>query len=206
MLACMAFRIPLFARDLIERWWQSICESVDGLFEQLVPDGLTPVLRLPRIEVQAMADALDIFEAMMRRMLLVLAAQHGPAPAPADLPELLFRIDECPPLPVIRKVRETDPDFCLKPPPERALPTFDPPTDGLVSTAGLLRRIRALIHLFDNGEAYMQAMRARFCAPQPPLPPRLPAAFTGPALTPAFGENLRAFHEIVLDAQASNTS
>lgn len=202
----MAFTIPPFARDLIEHWWHAICEAVDGLMDRLVPDGIVPAPRLPRAEVQAMTDALDLFEAMMRRMLILLAAQHGPAPAPAGALQLVFRIDECPPAPVLRNVRDTDPDFCLNPTPERALRSGDPPTDGLVSTAGILRRVRALIHLFDHGEAYMQAMRARFCAPQRPIPTLLPAAFTGPVITSSLRENLQTFHTLALDAQASNTS
>ncbi|MEZ6012545.1 MAG: hypothetical protein R3C08_11815 [Hyphomonas sp.] len=53
----MAFTISPFARELIEHWWHAICEAVDGLMDRLVPDGIVPAPRLPRAEVQAMADA-----------------------------------------------------------------------------------------------------------------------------------------------------
>ena len=107
---------------------------------------------------------------------------------------------------MIRRLREPEPDFLLNPPPARTLPARNLPTDGLVSAAGILRRVQALLHVFENGEAYMQAMRARFCAALPPLPLPLPEAFGSPSITPELRENLYNFHELALDAQACNTS
>lgn len=206
MLARMAYPTPEFMCAAIERWWNAIRDTVDDLLHRYAPAGGEETRRLPRMEVSALSTALGIFEAMMRRMLVIMAAELGPAPAPEGLPRLLFRIDECPPEPVIRQSPAGDPDYLLKPPPARALPHRDQNTDGLASTAGILRRLRALAHVYDHGEAYLAALRARLCAPLKPLPTPPPDAFTDRALLPEQTTRFLDLHEVALEAQIYDSS
>ena len=138
-------------------------------------------------------------------MLVIMCAEHGPMPAPPEGERRLFRLDECPPVPVIRPLREQDPDYFLKPPAAGLAPA-DRHTDGLVSAAPLLKRLAALIHVFDHGELYLQAMSARLRAPLKPLLAPQPAAFLDPALDAEKADNMRYLHEVALDAQAHDSS
>jgi hypothetical protein len=205
----MSFPVPQFATDLIRRWWDGVRNTVDQFLALYTPaDGDAP-LRIPRSEARTVSAALDMFEAVIRRILVVMSAELGPAPAPQSTsgPQapLLFSIEEVPPAPVIRQPREVDPDYCLKAPPERALPG-DPLTDGLVSSARLLKRLAALAHVFDNGQLYLDAMRARLCAHIKPLRAELPAPFTAASLPETQAADLRNIHQVSLSAQAYNSS
>jgi len=205
----MNFPVPQFAADLIRHWWYGVCDAVDQFLALYTPaDGEAP-LRIPRSEARSVNAALDMFEAAIRRILVVMCAELGPAPAPppASGPQapLLFCIEEAPPAPVICQPREIDRDYCLKAPPERALHT-DQPSDGLVSSARLLKRLAALVHVFDNGQLYLDAMRARLCAHIKPLRAELPAPFTAASLPENQAADLRNIHQVSLSAQAYNSS
>ncbi|KJS27601.1 MAG: hypothetical protein VR75_02270 [Hyphomonadaceae bacterium BRH_c29] len=201
----MNFPVPQFATDLIRRWWDGVCDAVDQFLAIYTPaDGEAP-LRIPRSEARSVNAALDMFEAVIRRILVVMCAELGPTPAPGPLAPLLFCIEEAPSAPVIRQPREVDPDYCLKAPPERALHT-DSPSDGLVSSARLLKRLAALAHVFDNGQLYLDAMCARLCAHLKPLRAELPAPFTAASLPESQAADLRNIHQVSLSAQAYNSS
>ncbi|MEZ5998672.1 MAG: hypothetical protein R3B98_08260 [Hyphomonas sp.] len=201
----MTFLIPSHTQDLISSWWNSVKDAVAGLVVRCSPAGGGPAPRLSRIEAGAIATALDIFEALVRRMLVVLSAGRGPRPMSTGRVRLLFRIDELPAEPVIRVPRAEDPDYCLKPPPERALPSGRAP-DGLVSAAPLLRRLAALAHVFDNAELYLDAMQARLGAPLKPLASPQPPAFSYPALTPGQATATQHRHDVALEAQHVDSS
>ena len=202
----MTYAVPAFARSLIERWWYAIRDRVDDLLDRYSPAGGQPVLRLTRVEASAVSTALDIFEALMRRILVIMCAELGPAPAPPGLGRPLFRIEETPPEPVIRQTAAEAPDWCLKPLPERTPRSFRQETDGLVSAARILKRLRALADIFENGQLYLDAMCARLTAHLPPLPDALPKAFTVRSITPVFAADLKDIHAVALEAQACNTS
>lgn len=201
----MTFPIPQRTHDLMSGWWHSVQHVMTGLIARYTPADGMPAPRLSRIEAGAIAIVLDILEALVRRMLVVMGAGRGPATMPAQKEKLLFRIDELPPEPVIRTPRAGDPDFCLKPPPERALPSGRTP-DGLVSSAPLLRRLAALAHVFANAELYLDAMRTRLCAPLKPLASPQPPAFSNPALTPDQADGMQHLHDVALCAQAWDSS
>lgn len=205
----MNFPVPSRTRGLISRWWHAVQDAVEDLLLRCRPADApagaaaqaAEAPRLPRVEAGAISLAIGIFEALVRRMLVVMCAEYGPmAPPPGDT-KLLFRLDECPPVPVIRTPRADDPDYCLKAPTAGPLPA-DRPTDGLVSSAPLLKRLAALIHVFENGELYLQAMHARLLAPLKPLLAPQPKAFLDAALSREQADNMRHLHEVALDAQS----
>lgn len=202
----MAFTVSPSLRSLIEHWWYAVQEALGVLIDRHVPAEGAPAPRLVRVEAQAISSALDIFEALVRRMLVILAAELGPAPAPEGLPRLLFRIDECPPEPVVRQPRAGDPDYGLTASPERAPPLPRQAGDGLVAATRILKRLAALAHVFEHAEAYLAAMRARLTAPLKPLHASLPGAFTEPALTPEQAARIQTLNEAALQAQACDTS
>nr|WP_321361582.1 hypothetical protein [uncultured Hyphomonas sp.] len=205
----MSFPVPHRTQTLIRHWWDTVQNAMAGLLARYGPAEGTPEhagpLRLPRAEASVVRTAISIFEALVRRMLVVMCAECGPmAPLP-DGTKLLFRIDECPPAPVIRPLPTTDPDFAFKAPPA-GLPPPDRTRDGLVSAAPLLKRLAARIHVFENGDLYLQAMRARLHAPLKPLLAPQPEAFTHPALSPEQAGNMQHLHEVALAAQSFDTS
>lgn len=205
----MSFPVPHRTQTLIRHWWDTVQNAVAGLLARYAPaedagDDAAP-LRLPRAEASAMRTAIGIFEALVRRMLVVMCAEYGPM---APLPEgakLLFRIDECPPVPVIRCLPAADPDFAFRAPPAGA-PPADRPADGLVSAAPLLKRLAALADVFEHGDLYLLAMSARLRAPLKPLLAPQPKAFTDPALRPEQAGNMQHLHEVALQAQTCDTS
>jgi hypothetical protein len=205
----MSFPVPARTHSLIAHWWSAVQSAVDDMLARFAPvhdapDRAAP-LRLPRAEAWAVRTAISIFEALVRRMLVVMCAEYGPM---APLPEgvtLLFRIDECPPVPVIRRAPAADPDYFLKAPSE-GLPPSERPSDGLVSAAPLLKRLAALADVFENGDLYLLAMSARLQAPLKPLLAPQPEAFIDPALSPEQADNMQHLHEVALDAQSYDTS
>jgi hypothetical protein len=205
----MSFPVPHRTDKLIRHWWQTVQTAVAGMLARYAPaeDPARPAepLRLTRAQAWALRTAIGIFEALVRRMLVVMCAEHGPmAPLPEGM-KLMFRIDECPPLPVIRQPPEADPDYFLKAP-SSGLPPAERASDGLVSAAPFLKRLAALADVFENGDLYLRAMSARLLAPLKPLPAPQPKAFTDPVLTPDQAGNMHHLHEVALQAQACNTS
>lgn len=214
MLCGMSFRVPARTHDLISRWWYTVHDAVENLWRRWHPaedaaSGTTPgadAPRLSRVEAGTISLAISIFEAIVRRMLVIMCAEYGPMPPPPEGGKLLFRLDECPPEPVIRTPRAGDPDYCLNAPAAGSFMPADRPADGLVSSAPLLRRLAALIHVFENGELYLQAMSARLRAPLKPLLAPQPDAFLDPALDPEKADLMRHLHEVALDAQSHDSS
>jgi hypothetical protein len=209
MLRGMSFPVSLRIQQLVGHWWHSVQDSVADLLSRYAPmsrnEEAPAAPRLSRVEAGAVRFAIGLFEALVRRMLVIMCAEYGPMPAPPHGAKLLFRMDECPPLPVIRTPRTEDPDFFLKAPAASALPA-DRPADGLVSAAPLLKRLAALMHVFENGELYLQAMSARLRAPLKPLPAPQPDAFLDPALRPEQADNMQHLHDVALSAQSHDSS
>lgn len=209
----MIFPVPTRTHDLISHWWHTVQDAVANLLLRCRPVEETAgaavqaadAPRLPRAEAGAMSLAISIFEALVRRMLVVMSAGYVPAAPPDEGTRLLFRLDECPPTPAIRTPRAEAPDYCLKAPTEGRFPA-DRPTDGLVSAAPLLKRLAALAHVFEHGALYLHAMRARLQAPLKPLLAPQPNAFLDPALSPEQADNMQHLHEVALDAQSFDTS
>jgi hypothetical protein len=209
----MSFPVPHRTQTLIRHWWETVENAVTRLLARHAPsedatedaaEGAEP-LRMPRMEAWALRTAIGIFEALVRRMLVIMCAEHGPM---APLPEgtnLLFRIDECPPVPVIRRAAAADPDHAFRPPPAGQLPR-DRSTDGLVSAEPLLKRLAALADVFERGDLYLLAMSARLHAPLKPLLAPQPKAFTDQVLTPEQADNMQHLHEVAVQAQACDTS
>ena len=206
----MSFPVPARTHDLISRWWYTVQDAVQNLWRRCHPaDGAARdagKARLPRAEASAISLTLSIFEALVRRMLVIMCAEYGPMAPPPEGELLLFRLDECPPIPVIRAPRAGDPDYCLKAPTAGVPMPADRIADGLVSSAPLLKRIEALIHVFENGELYLKAMSARLHAPLKPLLAPQPKAFLDPALAPEKADNMQYLHEVALDAQSYDSS
>lgn len=205
----MSFPVPHRTQTLIRHWWETVENAVTRMLARYAPDedaaDGTPPLRLPRGEAWAVRTAIGIFEALVRRMLVVMCAEYGPmAPLPNGV-KLLFRIDECPPVPVIRRIPAIDPDHAFRPPPA-GQPPGDRSTDRLVSAAPLLKRLAALADVFEHGDLYLLAMSARLHAPLKPLLAPQPKAFTDPILTPEQAGNMQHLHEVALQAQACDTS
>lgn len=202
----MAFFVSEPLCTLIEHWWHAVQDAVSDLLARHAPAEGEPAPRLVRAEARAIGTALGIFEALVRRMLVIMAAEYGPAPAPAGLPRLLFRLEESAPAPALRQTPAEDPNYHLKALPERSMPRSAATTDGLVPAARILKRLRALAHVFAHGEAYLAAMRARLGALLPPLPAGLPSAFADPALKPEQAANLKTLHDEALKAQVWDSS
>jgi hypothetical protein len=210
----MSFPVPARTHDLISRWWFTVKDAVQNLWRRCQPaEGAaqntgndTAAPRLPRIEAGAISLALSIFEALVRRMLVIMYAEYGPMPPPPEGEPLLFRLDECPPVPVIRAPRAGDADYCLKASAAGVSMPADQTADGLVSSAPLLKRIAALIHVFEHGELYLQTMSARLLAPLKPLLAPQPKAFPDPALDPEKADNMQYLHNVALDAQSHDSS
>jgi hypothetical protein len=209
MLRGMSFPVSLRIQQLVGHWWHSVQDSVADLLSRYAPmarnEEAPAAPRLSRVEAGVVRFAIGLIEALVRRMLVIMCAEYGPMPAPPHGAKLLFRMDECPPQPVIRTPRSEDPDFFLKAPAAGSLPA-DRPADGLVSAAPLLKRLAALMHVFENGELYLQAMSARLRAPQKPLPAPQPDAFLDPALRPEQADNMQHLHDVALSAQAHDSS
>jgi len=210
----MSFPVPARTHDLISRWWYTVQDAVQNLWRRCNPaegtahdtgsDMAAP--RLPRIEAGAISLTLSIFEALVRRMLVIMCAEYGPMVPPPEGGRLLFCLDECLPVPVIRAPRAGDPDYCLKAPAAGVpMPAYRM-VDGLMSSAPLLKRIAALIHVFEHGELYLQAMSARLLAPPKPLLAPQPKAFLDPTLDPEKADNMQYLHGIALDAQSHDSS
>ena len=202
----MSFPVPHRTHRLITHWWHTVQSAVAGLVDRYVPaaEDAAP-RRLPRAEAFALRTAIGIFEALVRRMLVVMCAEQGPMAPLAEGAKLLFRIDECPPVPVIRRAPAADPDYFLKAP-SAGLPPAERASDGLVPAAPLLKRLAALADVFENGDLYLQAMSARLHAPLKPLLAPQPKAFTDPVLLPDQADNMQHLHEVALQAQTCDTS
>lgn len=195
--------------SLISHWWSTVQSAVADMLARYAPvrdatEQAAP-LRLSHAEAWAVRTAIGIFEALVRRMLVVMCAEYGPMAALPEGAKLLFRIDECPPVPVIRRAPAADPDYFLKAP-SAGVPAADRPADGLVSAAPLLKRLVALADVFENGDLYLLAMSARLHAPLKPLLAPQPKAFTDPALSPEQAGNMQHLHEVALDAQSHDSS
>ncbi|MEO1966576.1 hypothetical protein [Hyphomonas sp.] len=205
----MSFPVPHRTQTLIRHWWETVENAVTRLLARHAPaedaaEGAEP-LRMPRMEAWALRTAIGIFEALVRRMLVIMCAEHGPMSPLPEGTNLLFRIDECPPVPVIRRAAAADPDHAFRPPPAGQLPC-DRSTDGLVSAAPLLKRLAALADVFERGDLYLLAMSARLHAPLKPLLAPQPKAFTDQVLTPEQADNMQHLHEVALQAQVCDTS
>ncbi|WP_321489156.1 hypothetical protein [uncultured Hyphomonas sp.] len=205
----MSFPVPARTHSLISHWWSAVQSAVDDMLARFAPaddaQGQAAPLRLSHAEAWAVRTAIGIFEALVRRMLVVMCAEYGPmAPLPEGV-KLLFRIDECPPVPVIRRAPAADPDHFLKAP-SAGLPRSEGSADGLVSAAPLLKRLAALADVFENGDLYLLAMRARLHAPLKPLLAPQPKAFTDPALSVEQADNMQYLHAVALDVQSHDSS
>jgi len=202
----MSFIVHEPSANIIRSLWDTIVETVDGLIARLLPgDAAEPIL-ISRPEASALATALSLFEAAVRRILVVVAAELGPRRFEGPLPDLPFRIEECPPTVIIRTPPPEDPDWFLKPPPGGGTPPPAPAVDELVPSDAILKRLEALEHAFDNWELYVDVARDRLCAPLPPLHKGIPKSFKLPHLSNwqviAFGE----LNATALEAQAFNSS
>ncbi|MCA8902903.1 MAG: hypothetical protein KDA53_16815 [Hyphomonas sp.] len=194
----MSFAVPTPATSYIAQVWAAIRRQVDDDLESLAASPM-----LPRRRHRFMTGILNWLEPMVRRLLVLLAASVHAAGVNEPTGRLLFRIDETPPEPVIPKTREEDPDYFFRERTPRTPPhSYHPDTDGLVSSAGLIRRLKALQHVFAHEAAYIAAMRARLRAPIAPLLAAAPKSLLLPGMPPDHRDSMLRLHEEAVAAQA----
>ena len=156
---------------------------------------------LPRPLRQARAANLAQLEPLVRRLLFLMAFERGALPLPQRQPhQPAARTPSAPPQPRASQYLRT-PRFCIAEPPVRPghgqpprraaaggpairyldmpLPPpgpfdYPPRKTDLLPARALVQRLRALMHVFDNPDAYITAMQRRLSEPTPPVRLRLP--------------------------------